>query len=190
MKLGFTAVFMAVAGAFLPSAARADFIKFAATGTFQDGSTLSGFVNIDTGTGLAGTADLAVSGIPAHFTTFDLQRTWPSSGPFMTEFEFANGQASNNLLTFLFPPVSLVGYSGGSLYGTSSNVGFFSNFATRLPDGTIPATSFVELDSGSLSPAVPLPASMWGGGAILGLMAGWRLLRRKPLASSSASSVA
>ena len=157
---------MALGAALLAPAAHAGVVAFAATGSFQDGSTLSGFVTIDPTTGLIGTADLAISGRPVHFTTVELQTTWPPSGPFLTEFGFSNGQATDNLLTFLFPPVSLIGYNGGLLCGTSNDPSCFdgtlhyqSNFATKLPDNSIPANSFVSLISGSLTPS-PEPSTV------------------------------
>jgi hypothetical protein len=125
MKLNRFALSIALAVGFLSPLAHAAVATFTAGGTFVNGSTLGGFVNIDTATGLISAADLAVSGNAAHFTNIDFQITWPTAGPFLTEFQFNNGQASDNLLTFLFPPVSLVGYAGGILCGTSNDPSCF-----------------------------------------------------------------
>lgn len=156
--------------------ARAANVTFTAAGSFIDGSSLSGTVTIDTATGLLGGADLAVTGIAAHFTQICFQGTWPPAGPFLAEFEFENGQATNNLLTFLFPPASVAGYGGGLLCGTSNDPSCFdgtlhyvSSFATKLPDNTIPADSFVQLSSGSLTAPTPEPsaAALWAAGLAL-----------------------
>ena len=175
-----SALFILSALALAPAHATA--IPFTATGSFQDGSTLSGFVTIDTATGLIGAADLAISGRPVHFTTIALQRTFPLVGPLLTEFEFANGQTTDNLLTFLLPPVSLIGYNGGLLCGTVNAPSCFdgtlhyqSNFATKLQNGGIPANTFVTMTEGSLTPsAVPEP-STWA----LACIAGISMVRRR-----------
>ncbi len=171
--------------------AHATVVPFTATGSFQDGATLSGFVTIDTATGLIGAADLAISGRPVHFTTIDLQRTFPLTGPLLTEFEFSNGQTTDNLLTFLLPPLSLIGYKGGILCGTINDPSCFdgtlhyqSNFATKLQNGGIPANSFVTMIDGSLAPsAVPEP-STW---ALL-CIAGLSMVRRRNQCSQVAES--
>ena len=166
---------IAVVGTLLaPAAARADVVTFAVSGSFQDGSTLSGFVNINTTTGLFASADLSVSTIPVHFTSLETQRTFPLSGAILSEFMLSNGQSVNNQLTILFPPVSLAGYSGGLLCGTSNapacfdgTLHYLSNYASELPDHTVPANTFVDVISGTLSPvATPEPAP---GALVLGL---------------------
>jgi hypothetical protein len=176
MKLRHLGLFFAVTLTVMSPLAHASLVSFTASGNFTNGATLSGSVSIDTATGLIGSADLAISGNAAHFTTVTLQQTWPPASPFLTEFEFSNGQATDNLLTFLFPPSSLVGYTGGILCGTSNDPSCFdgtlhyvTNFATKMPDGTIPANSFVQLVSGDLtSAAVPEPSSLFllGTGAL------------------------
>lgn len=96
-----------------PSGARADTI-FIASGTFQDGSTLSGTLTINTATGLITSADLIVQ---------------YNISPSVTE-TFANilGQTPStvdlegNLFSSLFFDISastLMGYSGGALCSTS-----------------------------------------------------------------------
>jgi hypothetical protein len=168
MKLNRFARCIALAVPFLSPLAHAGVVTFTAAGSFVNGSTLDGFVSIDTATGLISGADLAISGIAAHFTILNLQVTWPPAGPFLTEFQFSNAQASDNLLSFLFPPSSLVGFAGGILCGTSNDPSCFdgtlhyvSSFATKLPDNTIPGNSFVQLVSGSLTLApVPEPSTI------------------------------
>ena len=157
-----------LAASILLPAAVASPVEFLASGTFETGQTLSGEVTIDTATGAALSGDLKISGISSDFTLLDLQRTWPPSPdtPFMTELEFQNGLASNNLLTFLFQPDSLIGYPGGVLCGSTPAVcqgpadgqilTFLSNYAT-LSGGFV--TDFHDLTSGSLTPA-PEPATI------------------------------
>jgi hypothetical protein len=137
-------------------------VLFSATGVFQNGAVLSGVLTIDTATGSAVGADLAVSGIAAHFTTFVLQRTWPPSSPFLSETIFKNSQSTNNELIFLFPPVSLIGYTGGVLCGLNPAVcqdqtlTYLSNFNTQDSNGF--STNFVDLNYGPLQ-ATPEPST-------------------------------
>lgn len=185
MRLDRVVLSAALAAVFLSPLAHAAVVNFTAAGEFVNGSTLSGLVSIDTATGLISDADLAISGNPAHFTTVDIQLTWPPAAPFLTEFRLSNGQASDNLLTLLLPPLSLVGYSGGILCGASNDPSCFdgalhytSNFATRLPDNTVPGSSFVQLVSGSLTPTpVPEPSTMMLFLAGSAIVAGRRLRR-------------
>lgn len=135
---------------------------FSASGTFENGTSLSGVITIDTATGLVVSGDLAVSGSPADFTAMELQRTWPPSSPFLSEVELGNGQATNNLLILLFPPVSLVGYSGGVLCGVSpavcqdATLTYRSNISTESNGFS---SNFIALTEGGLSPArAPEPA--------------------------------
>jgi hypothetical protein len=167
--------------ALLAPVAHAGVVTFDASGTFQDGSVLSGTMLIDTAIGSITGGDLAVSGNAADFTSLELQRTWPPTSPFLTEVQFGNGRPTANSLTFLFPPVSLVGYTGGIICGISSTcidqagLHYFSNISTF--DGQF-FSNFIDLDSGSLRPAgVPEPST-----AVLSLaglaLAALRLRRR------------
>jgi hypothetical protein len=141
--------------------AHAGLITFLASGIFQDGSTLGGTILIDTTAGSVISGDLTITGHVADFTTFDFQRTWPLASPFLYETSFENGQLTGNNLIFLFPPVSLVGYSGGILCGITTtcldaaNMQYYSNFNTRSGGSS---TDFVELDHGSLV-AAPEPST-------------------------------
>jgi hypothetical protein len=142
-------------------------ISFAASGIFQDGSVLSGNVTIDTATGIVNAADLVVTGIPEHFTTITVQRVWPqgpSPAPFLSEVIFHSAASiGSNELVFLFPPLSLIGYSGGILCGASTTCSdefgnhYFSNL-NHFDSGNGTSTNFIELTSGELSSA-PEPAT-------------------------------
>jgi len=136
---------------------------------------LSGNVDIDTTTGIATDADLAVTGIPVHFTSILLQRTWPTAGPgfspFLSEVIFRNGEVSgSNELILLFPPVSLIGYAGGILCGAStvcqdSQLQYFSNLNHVDSGGA--STQFIDLVSGQLSAPEPATFSLFFGAITL-----------------------
>ena len=147
--------------------AYASSVVFDATGTFDNGNTLSGTLTIDTITGNPVSADLMVSGHSAAYTTLQFQGTWPQTSPFMTELSFGNGEATDNYLTFLFEPVSLVGYTGGPLCGTNPAVCQDSTLIYRSSLATFSGGSvfnFSDLVSGSLTSAsAPEP----GGAALL-----------------------
>lgn len=156
------AVFVGLTAALLSPTACASTVVFTANGTFQNGATLSGEVTIDTVTGLAVSGDLMISGEPLPYTALVLQRTWPPSSPFLTELEFENGQATDNLLTFLFPPATLVGYTGGVLCGSTPVVcqdptNFYVSNIGTLSGGFV--SNFIVLNSGSLEPT-PEPGSL------------------------------
>ena len=159
-------------GVLLAAATYAAPLTFIATGTFHDGEALGGSVVIDTATGLALSADLTLSGSSSHFTTLLLQRTWPPSSPFLSELIFQNADLTNNQIVFLFPPVSLVGYTGGALCGLTANcqdsaLTYFSNINT-VNNGA--STNFIELEQGSLEPAqAPEPATCLTALSALGL---------------------
>jgi hypothetical protein len=157
---------------FLVGQAKADtLIEFNASGTFDDGSSLSGTVIIDTTIGVATAADLDVNGVPGFF---ELNSAAPNS--FGVVPDLINASDSQSYLIRLFargpigggftaeqlinvglPVPSLVGYSGGST--SISGAGLNSGYA----DGVLP--TFIEgfLASGELSAvreltAVPEPS--------------------------------
>jgi len=160
-------LFAAAASILLP-ATFASPVEFLASGTFENGQALSGEVTIDTATGKALSADLKVSGIPADFTLLVGQEIWPQSPntPFMTELNFENGLSTDNFLTFLFQPDSLVNYAGGPLCGTSPAdcqgpfQGQILTYRSTYATATGPYVSgFHDLVSGALTP-VPEPATV------------------------------
>lgn len=154
----------------------AGIVVFNASGTFQDGSSLSGTLSIDTIAGAVVSGDLKISGNPADFTTLDAQNPFGSPAPFLYLVYFENGEPTNNWLGLGFPPASLSGYSGGVLCGNipacSHGVGngYISSFAT-LSGGIL--SNFTDLDAGRLT-ATPEPAT-W-----LILLPGLALARRRP----------
>lgn len=171
----------ALIGALFLGAAYGTPVTFSANGSFTNGAVLSGTVTIDTATGTAVSGDLAVSGVAAHFTTLVGQSTGPSPTPFFTELDFANGQATNNVLDLLFKPVSLVGYAGGDLChftpancpATNSNL-FYVTFYGTSSNGVVADTSVLQ--AGALSLPAPDPSTfvLLGGG--LGALA-WKRRR-------------
>jgi hypothetical protein len=171
---------IALTAALLGPMAHASVVAFQASGTFQDGSVLSGTMMIDTAAGTVTAGNLAVSGNAAHFTTLDFQRTWPPSSPFLWEVQFDNGQSAANALTFLFPPVSLVGYTGGILCGINSicsdqaGLHYLTNIST-FSGGFF--TNFIDLNSGSLLASVPEPST--GAMSITALALAALALRRR-----------
>lgn len=181
-RFAFLVLFVGLTAALLTPVAGANAVVFTASGVFDNGDTLSGEVTIDTITGNALSANLMVSGHPDPFA-FVAQGTWPPVTPFMTELSFLNGQSTDNLLTFLFEPDSLVGYTGGLLCGlvTANCQGqgliYRSSYAT---DSSGLVTNIVELNSGALAPApAPEPGSLLLFGS--GLIGAAGALRRKLL---------
>jgi hypothetical protein len=115
---------------------------FDASGTFADGSTLSGTIDIDVTTGVATGVDLTVSA-PDSVTFTVIPSQHPIGGASFIE---AGSLASHDVIT-LGVTGSLVGYDGGAL-GSSSDPGLLES---SLDEPSI--TAF--LDIGQLTPEVP-----------------------------------
>lgn len=163
-------------GTLFLGAAYATPVAFSANGSFTNGAVLSGTVTIDTATGTALKGDLAVSGVAAHFTTLVGQSTGPVPSPFFTELDFANGQATNNVLDLLFKPASLVGYAGGDLcHFTPANCPasnspiFYVTFYGTNTNGVVADTSVLQ--AGSLTLPAPEPSTFILIGGAVGALA-------------------
>lgn len=150
------ALTLGLIGLVAPNAVRADSVVFDASGTFADGSTLSGTVTIDTTTGLLTDANLSTAGpIDTTFTFAEITSEAPSpDGANVIRVIFDNPSFQ---LTLDILSASLVGYAGGDLCGQANCIygdfpytpGFLGNDFT----GT-----FTFLTDGSL--AVPEPSSL------------------------------
>ncbi len=157
---------------FLVGQAKADtLIEFNASGTFDDGSSLSGTVIIDTTLGVATAADLDVNGVPGFFelnsaapNSFgvvpDLIKASDSQSYLIRLFArgpIGGGFTAEQLINVGLPVPSLVGYSGGST--SRSGAGLNSGYA----DGVLPTLIEGFLASGELTAvreltAVPEPS--------------------------------
>ena len=132
---------------------------FDASGSFADGSTLSGTIDIDVTTGVATGVDLTVSAPDSvTFTVIPSQHSI-GGGSFIE----AGSLASRDVVT-LGITGSLVGYDGGAL-GSFRDPGLAES---SLDEPSI--TAF--LDSGQLTPEVPSvpepsPAVLLGSGLLL-----------------------
>jgi hypothetical protein len=122
---------------------------FDASGTFADGATLSGWINIDTTSGLATAVNLVVSAPDS--LTFDFVQ---AQGVVSADTEIQTGVAASGLpnLNIILFGTSLVGYTGGPI----SSVSHPGSFVTDI---FYSSTHIVLLDVGALIPA-PEPASL------------------------------
>lgn len=147
-------------------------IDFTASGTFSDGATLGGFLDIDVTSGLVDSGDLTVSGgnlggSTETFVSFDdnetgsyaANTTWNDVG-FISEDE--NYFLTLDLdLTGQTSTTSLVGYAGGALCTTADNCNngsgtdYISSYSENLSQDP-------DLVSGTLSnsSATPEPSSL------------------------------
>ncbi len=175
----------------LAGQAKADVIvEFNASGRFQDGSSLSGTITIDTTIGTATAADLTVgtpggmeldSASPNDFGVIPDLISTPSSQTYEIRL-FARKQISlsfarEELINIILPVASLDGYSGGSiaLGGGGLNSGYFNGFLSPQPGGLQSVLSIGELTADST--AVPEPTVIVDVCSILLLVAGHRCLR-------------
>lgn len=162
----------------VPGAVRADSTStFDASGTFGDGSTLTGTVMIDTSDGLVTAIDLSV-GSPLDvgpLTTF-VQET-SGAGQVVIDVTGTGGSE----LYLLLPGASLMGYGGSDLCSTTEACTVFGSFSFYEEGGVLVS----ELYSGELTEVTtgvptPEPPSMFLLVAgLLGLM-GMTLLSKRP----------
>jgi hypothetical protein len=151
---------------FAAPAVHAGAITFNATGTLADGATLSGFVVIDTATGVVQSANLSVSS-PLSLSGITLNSSLGGQGSGAYSL-FAGGPPLDIILDL--PVTTLIGYTGGNLClsscaGLNSSVSAAQNF-----------TNSSNFTSGSLT-AVPEPGSLALGIAGAGLLM-WKRGRR------------
>lgn len=144
------------------------YTTFGATGTFDDGSTLSGTIMIDTVNGDLGAIDLFVSA-PDNLTLDYNLESESSSGDYLIYV----GESSNEFPEFVLslPVDSLVGYTGGVIDSDDDpGPGVLSSpLYLTLED-------VVTLQSGSLTPT-PEPASWILAFTSLAMIAAMRLRR-------------
>ena len=140
---GFLAILPTLTAA---GSARADVIDvFNLTGTFDNGSTLSGTINVDVTTGVATSLDAIADGFGiSHIIT-----QFSQSG----EYTVGAAPSGNNDAHFLlmFPIADLIGYNGGDL-----------STDTQLQDLTmkpIEITTFLTSGSATLVQGVPEPST-------------------------------
>ncbi len=145
-------------------AAQAGSVTFDASGTFEDGATLSGTMTIDTTVGQVTAVNLVVSAPDSLDLTFV---QYQSNTSYSGDYFIQTGPTATGLPNFLvvLPVTTLVGYSGGSIGSTTQP-------ANSIESNVYPVTT---LTVGSLS-AVPEPSSLvLAGTAGLGL---WTRRRR------------
>jgi hypothetical protein len=160
-----TALFFVALGLLAP-AAHAGLITFDATGTLQDGATLSGDVVINTTTGVVQSLDLTVSS-PLSFTVTEFDSSVSGQDIADYSLEADNGIPFNPGIVLDIIGTTLVGYTGGGICTVGSPCNGSVSFA-----GTASGLAS-NFTSGSLT-AVPEPSSLaLVGSAMLGLAA-WR----------------
>ncbi len=124
---------------------------FTASGTFSDGSTLSGTLAIDTGLGLITASDLVVNGV-GEFVDIISQDNF---GPPLYYSASINDLTQTEHLSLGLFADSLVGYVGGDICSQGTGACFPSVFSS-ISD-SFDETSLV---SGTLQVASPEPASV------------------------------
>jgi hypothetical protein len=149
---------------FAAPAIHASPITFVATGTLTDGATLSGFVVIDTATGVVQSADLSVSSpISLSGLTFDSSNSAQGSTDYQLLADAIPGSPSSGFVVLALPGTTLVGYSGGNICVSSCG-------STAPSYAYDPALTSISFTSGSLTAAAPEPGSLAlciAGGALL-----------------------
>ena len=148
-------------------AAHADTL-FNASGTFNDGSNLTGTVTIDTTSGSVTSVNLIVTGV-SNFTFVDIVGQQPDRSPsqYFVGVENAAGTEDFNFALPDSPTGNpLVGYTGGRICSDTSPCSTTSNlynlqtntFGSRLSTGTLTAatpepSSILLLSTGLLAAA-------------------------------------
>ena len=140
-----------------PRTARADIIVFDASGTFDDGSTLSGTATIDTTLGTIVTVSLFTTDTSSTFTAASSVESID-----LTAFDVSTIDSIGNTLNLKLPVNTLKGYNGGAITGDKT---------TLTPGGTIKS----PLSKGILTPRLPVTAPepssvLLLGTGLLGLM--------------------
>lgn len=163
-------------------------MTFNASGTFADGSTLSGTVIIDTSTGngvLGGSLTIDnIGGVSGDDVTLtgDIYNEGPLGGTnTWYAYEFDNGDSAGDYYLDLYIPAgatTLNGYTGGKLCSTTTSCNFDGPVYTFFGKDFIGSASYVDLTSGSLSTGsgAPEPSSI---ALILGSVAALAAVRRR-----------
>ena len=153
----------------LTSAANAEDLTFNVSGVFENsttfvpGPTLSGDFNVDTVAGTINWASFTVGAPYSDTLTEDIY-----SGPFVyneytfTDIYLESVSDPNAFMSVEFLPSSFIGYSGQPLCDMSADCSIGSDgwIATGFyPDINDFSTTYV-LESGTVTPAVPEPASL------------------------------
>lgn len=153
---------LGLAALFAPNAVLADSTaSFTVSGTYQDGSTLSGTFTLDDTTGVVTSADFTWSDVGSGFTILG------SQAPFEGFATFVVDDGAGPFIALTFPTPSLVGYSGGSLcmFDPATITGnCFNSSEFIVTDGVIsPSMVAIFLESGSAvetAMTTPEPSSL------------------------------
>lgn len=159
-------------------AVRADSTTFDASGTFGDGSALTGTVMIDTSTGLVTAIDLSVGppGNVGPLTTF-VQSTLAAQTATAVD---ATGTGGSELF-LLLPDGSLIGYAGSDLCSTTEVCTVFGAFSFYGEGGVlVSALTSGDLTEATSGVTAPEPSSMFL--LVTGLLGLVGALRHKRLA--------
>lgn len=161
------ALAMGLIGLLVPDSVRANSIVFTATGTFQDGTTLSGQITLDATSGAPITQTLAL-GAPASLGPFTTALGFNTIvGPLGTlDAILLTDSTSNDFLDLIYKvpdlanpiAISLCSFTVASIC-TVNGVDFWSTFYS-----TPQSTQQMELNSGELTPiatiGTPEPSSL------------------------------
>ena len=150
---------IAALSVFLFCATCANAEVFKASGTFDDGATLSGTITVDTSVGTITASDLSVSAPDSVDFVDDIYAQHGNGAEYV--FGSKNG---DNFLEISLAVGSLVGYTGSQI----NNFSVFSN----------PNSGYnTYVTAGEFTPApAPEPATVWLFGSTLAV--GWLLRRR------------
>ena len=141
-------------------------MPFYLSGSFTDGATLGGTVDINTIIGSINGEDITVSTLATPFTTAPAQ-----SAGLNNDYQAVFDNGAGATLTLYFDTPSLIGYTGGPLCSEAVACGNdVSGYSILLPDPPLSS------GSASSSPA-PEPASWMLSLAGFGIAALWRVRR-------------